>query len=103
MRIYQQDEKIKLKVRTTRGRYTLLFMIILTIVDAFIVLTKGFPMMPFSSAISTYGVIYACIFRTKSTLFFCVGIIISIISLLTLIVCYIKSKKNIVFYSADRT
>ena len=97
MAFYTQDEKIKLKVKTNRGRYTLLFMIILTLVDAFIVFTKGFPMMPFSSAISTYGIVYACVFRTKSTLFFAVGLAIAIIALTALVVCYLKSKKNIIF------
>ncbi len=97
MALYTQDEKIKLRVRTNRGRFTLLFMIILTLVDAFIVFTKGFPMMPFSSAISTYGMVYACVFRTKSTIFFAVGIIIAIIALSALIICYLKSKKSIIF------
>ncbi len=96
MNLTEKDEELQLKIRINRGRYVLLFMIILSAINVVTVITNGSSMMPFSSAISTYSCAYA-MFLKDNTPFFILGFAIAFIALLSLIICYIKSKKNIVF------
>ena len=93
------DEKIKLSVNFNRARFNLLFMIILSAINFYFLLSNEQFYLPFSSSFSSYSVVLGV--RASNDLgdevFKTIGIIFACIVLLVYIYCYLKSKSNAFF------
>ena len=90
------DEKIKLAVKFNRARFNLLFMIILSAINFYFLLSSERFYLPFSSSLSSYSLVLGV--RAANDLgeiaFRTVGIIFACVVLLVYIYCYLRSKSN---------
>ncbi len=79
-----------------RARYNILFMIFLSIINAYFVLSQGIIKIPFSSSLSTYSAVFSkAVANQSGDESFCrVGILLSAIVLGVYFMCYLLSKKN---------
>lgn len=96
------EELNDLKIKINRARFNLMFMIILTVVNIYTILSNSNLQMPFSCSIASYSVAlgkesYA---QDENITPLIIGIFLSIIILSAFTVCYFKSKKSIVFLVA---
>lgn len=93
------DEKIKLSVKFNRARFNLLFMILLSAINFYFLLSSEKFYLPFSSSLSSYSVVLGV--RAANDLgdnmFKTFGIIFACIVLLIYLFCYLKSKSNAFF------
>lgn len=85
-----------LKLKINRARYNLMFMIILTLVNIYFVISSGNIIMPFSSSISVYSTFFGLTLKndTSSTAPLVIGIIVACAALGALLLCYFKSKDS---------
>jgi hypothetical protein len=93
------DEKIKLSVKFNRARFNLLFMIILSAINFYFLLSNEQFYLPFSSSLSSYSVVLGVRASTDlgDTTFKIIGIVFACIVLLIYLFCYLKSKSNAFF------
>lgn len=96
MGVIQKDERLNCIIQINRARYTILFMVILSLVNIYTAFSNPEINMPFSSAISTYAVNLGIKSNSTPLLILCIAISVIIISALFL--CYLKSKKNPAFF-----
>ncbi len=93
------NEKIKLSVKFNRARFNLLFMIILSAINFYFLLSSERFYLPFSSSLSSYSVVLGI--RASNDLgnstLKTIGILFACIVLLIYIFCYLKSKSNAFF------
>lgn len=87
-----KKELFDLKITINKARYNLMFMVILSIINIVFIITNGNAIMPFSCSIATYSTSFAI---ENSML--PVGLAISTIILAVLLICYYKSKNNVLF------
>ncbi len=86
----------ELSIKISRARYNLMFLLLLSLINAYFVLKSGIPFVPYSCSISTYALMFGVQasaeigIDTPQTF----GIIIAIVILAIYLLCYFKSKTN---------
>lgn len=101
-----KEEVFRLKTKALRARYTLIFMIILSVVNVAVALfntNEPNILMPFSCSISTYAVAFGIEISAHygNSTFLIIGIIVAVLILTILLICYFKSKNNVIFLVAS--
>lgn len=90
------DKKTRLRITINKGRYYILFMVLLSVANIFMITTKNGTMMPYSSAISNNAVAIGLNIseQTGNSSVRILGLIIACAVLLILMICYILSKNK---------
>ena len=88
------DRKTDLKIRITRARYNMIFIVLMSVINIFLIISKSTMLMPYSSAISNYsvtlGISESLISGTDTFRIF--GLIVACAVLMIIMVCYLLSK-----------
>lgn len=89
------DKRTDLKIKINRGRYNLIFIDIMSVVNIFMI-TSGSDALPYSSSISNYSVALGVTESLKSGngSYRVLGLIIACAVLMVLMVCYVLSKSK---------
>ncbi|MBQ9847949.1 MAG: hypothetical protein IJO64_02705 [Clostridia bacterium] len=90
------DELKSLELKINRARYNLMFMLILSLVNIYFVISSGKIFVPFSSSISVYATLFGATLKneTSASMPFVLGIVIAGIALGAFLICYFKSKTS---------
>ena len=88
------DRKTDLKIRITRARYNMIFIVLMSVINIFLITSKSTMLMPYSSAISNYsvtlGISESLVSGTDTFRIF--GLIVACAVLMIIMVCYLLSK-----------
>lgn len=95
-----KERIIKLKTNILRARFNLMFMLILSAINILSVVSGNEAFMPFSVTISTFAAKLGVKLsgEQNNELFLYLGIAISAMILLSVLLCYFKSKQNVLFF-----
>ena len=90
------DRKTDLKIRINRGRYNLIFFVLTSVINIFLITTGSQMILPYSSAISNYSVALGIAESLKSAndSLRVLGLVIACTILMALALCYILSKNK---------
>lgn len=90
------DQRTDLKIRINQGRYNLLFIVIMSVINIFLITSNSQMLLPYSSSISNYSVALGISesLKSGSDSFRILGLIVACAILMALMVCYILSKSK---------
>ena len=90
------DRKTDLKIRINRGRYNLIFIVLVSVINIFMITSGSSTTLPYSSAISNYSVALGIAesLKSGSDSLRILGLIVACAVLLIIMVCYILSKSK---------
>ncbi len=93
------EKDYKEKVRINRSRFSIIFMLLLSVFNFIFVLKDGIIYLPFSSSFSTYGLIFGktASIQTGVNAFEVAGIVFALLVIGIYFICYLKSKKQPMF------
>ena len=97
-----KEELVDLKIKVNRARFNLMFMILLSLINIYLIITNNKFQMPFSCSISSFAVAFGneSFIQDGNQLPLILGLIVSAILLGTFLICYFKSKNSILFLVA---
>ena len=89
-----------LMIKVTRGRYNLLFLVLMSVVNIFLITSSSKMLLPYSSAISDYSVALGITEALKSgnSSLRILGLAIACAVLMILMVCYVLSKSKPLYF-----
>lgn len=92
----QFDKRTQLKIKINRGRYNILFFVLMSIINIFMITSGNESMMPYSSAISNTSVSMgvSASMQSGSETPRIIGLVISCAVLLLFMICYLFSKSK---------
>ena len=90
------DRKSDLKIRINRGRYNLIFIVLVSVINIFLITSGNEMNIPYSSAISNYSVALGIAESMKSgdSSLRILGLVVACTVLMVLMLCYILSKSK---------
>ncbi len=90
------DQRTDLKIRINQGRYNLLFIVIMSVINIFLITSNSQMLLPYSSSISNYSVALGISesLKSGSDSFRILGLIVACAILMALMVCYVLSKSK---------
>lgn len=90
------DRKADLKIRVTRGRYNLIFFVLMSVINIFLITSESEMLLPYSSSISNYSVALGITesLKSGSDTLRILGLIVACAVLLIFMVCYVLSKSK---------
>ena len=88
------DRKTDLKIKITRARYNMIFIVLMSVINIFLITSKSNMLMPYSSAISNYSVTLGITesLISGSDTFRIFGLVVACAVLMVIIICYLLSK-----------
>ncbi len=97
-----KEQILDLKIKFNRARFNLMFMVVLTIINIYLILANGSFQMPFSCSIATFSVAFQMESIAQEGIQGppLLGLILAAILLIALLICYFKSKTNVIFLVA---
>ncbi len=90
------DRKTDLKIRVNRGRYNLIFIVLMSVINIFMISSGSEMFLPYSSSISNYSVALGIAESQKSgsDALRILGLVVACAVLMIFMVCYILSKSK---------
>ena len=88
------DRKTDLKIRIDRSRYNLLFIVLMSVINIFLITSGNEMLLPYSSSISNYSVALGISesLKSGSDSLRILGLIVACAVLLIIMICYVLSK-----------